>query len=559
MASPNEARSEAFVPYRQHAAHWAVLLDGGGVVGGFRVAGRPWETNDPADTNADAGRFAHTLRMHCGPRVTITSHVVRTLADPADHPPATFAAPFAQGLHDDHRARMFDRRLFRNDLFLFVHIAPMRLPGAGILRSLSAWLNENKEEAETETVDQLVRKLDDVLGSLETELAGYGVERLATRREGRVLFSEIGEALHTVLTTRRRKVPVVTGRLSRGIYRDRAIFGWEAIEQRGLPDSLFCAGFVLFEYPSVTWPGMFDNLLSAPYSFVLSQSFGGLSKAKALGIVNRKQSQMRVGGDKAISQREELTQAADDVASNRLTMGMSCVTLFAYAENMRALKDVAAQASTDLADSGGLVTHAHLELAGAFWSQLSGNMKFAPRPGAISNINFASMAPMHNYPRGRAVGFWGPPVCLFRTNGGTAFRYHLHCDGVGNTFVTGPVGSGKTTWLLFVLLMAQATGAQVLFWDKDRGGEIAVRAVGGSYLVLPNGQPSGCAPLKALTGSGEDIAFLAELVRALIRADSSVRNHVRGRSQDHPGPDDPDAPRARAPEPGRASRLPRCD
>ena len=521
MRDTAEARAEQFVPYSQHVAHGAIMLDNGSVVGGFRVAGRGWETADPDDSNAGVGRLAQMLRMHCGPRVVITSHIVRTLADPEDYPPAVHPSPFAADFDAAYRRHLFDRRLYRNDLYLFVEVQPLALPGVGIFTSLANWINENKVEAETETLDQLLRRLDDTMRSMQVDLAGYGVERMGTRREGRVLFSELGEALHTVLTTRRRKVPLLNGRLSRAIYQDRAVIGWETIEHRGLPESVYSAGFVMFEYPAVTWPGQFDNLLSAPYCFVLSQSFGGMSKAKSLGVVGRKQSQMRVGGDKAISQRDELTDASDAIASNRITMGTYHLSFMAFADDMRAIKRVAAQAMSDLADSGALVTHAHLELAGAYWAQLPGNMRFAPRPGAISNLNFASMAPMHNYPMGKAVGHWGEPVALFRTNGGTPYRYHLHCDDLGNTFISGPSGSGKTTLLLTVLINAVAQGAQVLLWDKDRGAEIACRAIGGVYLVLPNGQPSGCAPLKALTGSGEDIAFLAALVRGLI-----VGNHT---------------------------------
>jgi type IV secretion system protein VirB4 len=55
-----------------------------------------------------------------------------------------------------------------------------------------------------------------------------------------------------------------------------------------------------------------------------------------------------------------------------------------------------------------------------------------------------------------------------------------------------------------------------VFFDKDRGGEILARAVGGTYLVLPSGEPSGLAPLKALSTAPADVEFLKELVKALV-------------------------------------------
>ena len=49
-----------------------------------------------------------------------------------------------------------------------------------------------------------------------------------------------------------------------------------------------------------------------------------------------------------------------------------------------------------------------------------------------------------------------------------------------------------------MLAQAEKLGASYVFFDKDRGAEIFVRAVGGTYLTLRNGDPTGCAPLKAL-------------------------------------------------------------
>jgi type IV secretion system protein VirB4 len=57
-----------------------------------------------------------------------------------------------------------------------------------------------------------------------------------------------------------------------------------------------------------------------------------------------------------------------------------------------------------------------------------------------------------------------------------------------------------------------------VFFDKDRGGEILSRALGGTYLVLPSGRPTGMAPLRALTNSSGDVKFLIGWVTNLINA-----------------------------------------
>src|SRR6185312_840030 len=305
-----ETDADAFVPYSNHVAPDTMLLDGGSVLGGFRIVGKAWETADPDEVQGWHTRLAQTLRTIASDRIVLTTHVVRTLADRSEYPVGAFRSTFSRDLDAAYRERMLDRRLYKNELYLFVLVQPFVDSKAAWL---PAWLKRN---ASPESSEDLRGILADTLRMIEADLADYGLSRLGLRTEGRVSYSEIAEALHTVLTTERRKVPLVTGRISRSIYTDRIFVGWEAVEIRGLPSSKYASALVMYEYPAETWPGMLSNLLAAPYSCVLTQSFAYLAKAIAGGIITRKQNQMTVGGDKAISQRDGLTQAANDLASN---------------------------------------------------------------------------------------------------------------------------------------------------------------------------------------------------------------------------------------------------
>ena len=53
----------------------------------------------------------------------------------------------------------------------------------------------------------------------------------------------------------------------------------------------------------------------------------------------------------------------------------------------------------------------------------------------------------------------------------------------GHTFICGPTGSGKTVFLGFCLCLLVKQGATQVVFDKDRGLEILVRALGGQYLT----------------------------------------------------------------------------
>ena len=101
------------------------------------------------------------------------------------------------------------------------------------------------------------------------------------------------------------------------------------------------------------------------------------------------------------------------------------------------------------------------------------------------------------------------------------------------TIIFGPIGSGKTALLMFLLAMFEQTmistvGAEgapsrragsVVFFDKDRGGELLVRATGGTYLELRRGEASGLAPLRGLQNTEADRDFLRGWLIALVQSD----------------------------------------
>jgi type IV secretion system protein VirB4 len=56
----------------------------------------------------------------------------------------------------------------------------------------------------------------------------------------------------------------------------------------------------------------------------------------------------------------------------------------------------------------------------------------------------------------------------------------------------------------------------MVFFDKDRGADLFVRAAGGTYLPIRNGVATGCAPLKALELTPENKVFLARWIGQLV-------------------------------------------
>lgn len=516
-----EREPDTYVPFIGHAAEGVLLLDDGSLLTMLHLDGAAFEMADPGEVNSRHAQRNILLRNIASERIVLATHVVRTMADPSIYPADECRSAFARELDAAYRDRIMANRLFRNELFLSVLLRPSGSTSVLDGNVMALFARRRRGDRDRSASRASLDQLSQVVSTLLYELGGYGAYQLKVREAGGVMFSEAAEALRLILTGEHMPVPLVNGHLGGAIYTDRVIVGREAIEIRGAGGSTYAAGFSLREYPATTWPGMFDAVLAAPYRCVLTQTFGFLNKQTAQGVMQRKQNQMVSANDKAASQTAALSEAADMLASNAFAMGDHHLTFVTFADSLARLAEVAGRARRDLAESGAVVAREDLALEAAYWGQLPGNMKLRVRPGAISSRNFAAMASLHNYPTGVVKGHWGTPLTLFRSTGGTAYRFHLHAPtetvtDLGNVFIAGPAGSGKTTLSLFLLAMAERQGAQVVFFDKDRGGDILARAVGGNYLVLPSGAPTGLAPLKALSTSPADTKFITQLVKALV-------------------------------------------
>jgi type IV secretion system protein VirB4 len=157
-----------------------------------------------------------------------------------------------------------------------------------------------------------------------------------------------------------------------------------------------------------------------------------------------------------------------------------------------------------------------LGLEPAFWAQFPGNTAFIARRALVASRNFASLASSHNFALGRAEGnHWGPAVTVLETTAAGPYFFNFHQNDLGNFTVIGPSGSGKTVVLNFLLAQALRFGPRVIFFDKDRGAELFLRAINGRYDVLRPGEPSGLNPL-LLPDTPANRRFLIDWVSVLV-------------------------------------------
>lgn len=534
------------IPYAAHVAPTVVSTVFGDYVQVFRLGGASFETNDDEELNNWHERLNVLWRNVATPNVALWTQVIRRRVGLFAEPEENAREPsrsFASSLGKKYRSRLANETLMANELYLGV----VYRPAAGLATGLaSKVLTRTQHGSRRDFADALdeCAKLAQTLG---TSLARYEPTILGVYRRGPVWYSSLLEYLGLLVNGEWQRVALPTGPVNRALATTRLLFGTETIEYRSPTATRVGAMLGIKEYPTPTAVGMYNRLLSAPFSFVLTQSFSFLTKAAGQSLLQRQFNRMANAGDFSLSQAAELKEALDALTSNEFVMGDHHFALQVLADvtdsapdaagggRLKTLNDNIARARTLLADTGMLVAREDLALEAAFWAQLPGNFPLRPRKAPTTSRNFAAMAPFHNFPVGRESGnHWGEALTLFITGARSPFYFSLHAsdprdpDGgsrkdTGHTLICGPTGSGKTVFIGFLVAMLSRQGATQVIFDKDRGLEILVRALGGEYLPLRNGAATGFNPLQ-LPITATNVEFLKTWLRELSAAPEPSRH-----------------------------------
>jgi type IV secretion system protein VirB4 len=540
------------IPYTAHVSPTVVRTTFGDYLQVFRLGGASFESSDDDELNNWHERLNVLWRNVASPSVALWTQVIRRRAGSSAAPPHASegrraGSPFAGALHAKYRSRLAGEVLMVNEVYLAVVYRPTSGVATGMVsRILVRAQREGMQRASADAADAC-EKLAQILSA---SLARYEPDLLGAYRSGNVWCSSLLEYLGILINGEWQRSPLPAGPLNQVLATSRLFFGTEAIEYRSPTMTRVGAMLGIKEYPTPSVVGMFNRLLAAPFTFVLTQSFAFLTKATGQALLQRQHNRMANAGDFSVSQADELKDALDALTSNEFVMGDHHFSLQVLAEvadsganaargdRLKPLNDHIALARSLLADTGMLVAREDLALEAAFWAQLPGNFPVRPRKAPITSRNFAAMAPFHNYPTGRATGnHWGDALSLFVTSARSPYHFSLHAsdpkdpDGgsrkdTGHTLICGPTGSGKTVLIGFLIAMLDRQGATQVIFDKDRGLEILVRALGGEYLPLKNGVSTGFNPLQ-LPITAANVEFLRAWLLSLSEGPSS-RPHRAG-------------------------------
>lgn len=483
------------------------------------IEGLLFETADSEELNYRKALRDGALKALGSSQFALYQHVVRRRVDPAHDD--LFPDDFSTEIDAVWSARLRRKSLFRNDIYLSIIRRP-RPGGVGLMERLAQFAYGGDPLAEQIAAEK--RALEAARTTLVSALSAYGVRLLGTHRRRGGLHSEILEFLSAVYNGQSSPRRLPEGDFGDAVPARRVSFGRQIAELAPSGDHgrSFVSLVSMKEYPGHSSPGMLDDLLRLPIEFVLTQSFAFVDRQAALGRVSLALRRMRAADDEAVSLREELADARDDLAAGRASFGEHHLTVAIRTDDPGALDNGVAEVQAAFSDLGVVAVREDLGLEPAFWAQFPGNNRFITRRALISTRNFAGFASGHNFPVGQQAGaHWGRAVTVLETTAAGPYYFNFHQGDLGNFTIIGPSGSGKTVVLNFLLAQARRFDPRIVFFDKDRGAEPFIRAIGGRYDVLRPGEPSGLNPL-ALPDTPANRRFLLDWLTTLLSANGTL-------------------------------------
>ena len=515
--SAREAHAGDRLPYARLVDENTLLLRDGSLMAALQVPGLLFETEDTDALNAHAATREVMLRSNLDARFVMMHHVIRRRV--SVELAATFDDPLAAHIDRRWREKLSSGSLFVNDQFVTLVRRPARGKAGLAERMQKMFRRRGAEGLDADPKD--LRSLRAAMQALAASLGDYGAQPLgdytgpsgATNNE----LLELVSALYNgeMRPVRRPDDETDVGRM---IPYRRASFGLDAMELRGAAGSDFAAMISLKDYPDATSPGLLDGLLRLPYEMVVSESFAPSERQTARERIDLAIRRLRSADEEAMAERAEMLAARDNLGSGSVAFGDHHLTVLVRECDLARLDDAAATVAAALADTGAIAVREDTNLEPAFWGQFPGNESFLVRRALISTANMAAFGSFHGFALGQADGnHWGEAVTLLETTSSTPFFFNFHHGDLGNFSVIGPSGSGKTVVMNFLAAQAQKFQPRTILFDKDRGAELFIRGIGGTYDRIRAGEPSGFNPL-ALPDNATNRAFLRDWLGVLLKA-----------------------------------------
>jgi type IV secretion system protein VirB4 len=510
-----EVSAADYIPYEHHWDKETIITKNRELIQILKIEGFSFETAD--DDIVDMKKMVRNSLYKSMAEGTFSLYFHMVRRRQSAYPGGTITNDFAKVVDDAWRHKHHTRSTFVNELFITVIRKEDTKGAAKIENIFDRFEQKANKEAESIKLQEMHKELKESVYRVLATFKDYGARVLTTKMTESGPMSEPLEFLGRLVNagdTQKMLVPMLD--IAHYLPVNRLYFGSRAIEIRSPTGTRYAGMVSIKEYSPHTAAGIMDAFLQLPFEFVISQSFQFANRGNNMSSMQLQQRRMRQSNDVAVSQMQEISEALDMTMSGHIAFGEHHLTVLCIEDSLGTLESAIAMAIAELVNVGINPVREKLILEQCFWAQLPANFDFIGRKSKINTLNIAGFAAMHNYPVGKAEGnHWGDAVTVFDTTSGTPFFFNFHARDVGHTTIIGPTGAGKTVLMNFLAAQSMKYNCRMFMFDKDRGAEIFVRALNGSYTHIDPGKRCNFNPLQ-LDDTMENRSFIAEWLGALI-------------------------------------------
>lgn len=523
----NERAVSPFVPYSSHISANTIVTKDGDFMRIWKLSGISFETADPEDMLIRKDQLNTLFRSIGTNNIALWSHNVRRQM--SDRLKSTFENKFCHDFDKKYFDTFAGYRMMANELYLTVVYRPHP---SRLDKAMARTARRNHAEIMNDQRAS-IRKLDEIAYQIESSMRRYGLEELTTYDdENGVQYSHALTFLNFLISGEWQKVRVPAGPINEYLGTAWLFVGTETIEIRSPTKTRFAQCVDFKDYTAHTEPGILNSLMYEDYEYVMTQSYSFMGKRQGKEFLEKQMKQLLNTEDGSLTQIEQMHAAVDQLIQGEFMMGEYHYSLMVFGESVETVRRNTTSAMTIIQDRGFLAALVATATDAAFYAQLPCNWSFRPRIAGLTSLNFAGLSSFHNFTAGKREGNpWGDAVTLFKTPSGQPLYFNFHYSKgdedsfdkklLGNTRMIGQSGAGKTVMLNALLTESQKykigapMGFTTVYFDKDEGAKLCIKAIGGKYLSVKNGQPTGFQPMQ-MDPTESNILFIERLIRTLV-------------------------------------------
>ncbi|WP_394213466.1 conjugal transfer protein TraE [Enterovibrio calviensis] len=483
-----------------------IHLDDGKLLATIKLSGMPFESEtDSSVKNAfdTLTNYFSQLAKRFGSSLAVWSHIVKrkdTLSASYDFGSSEFMTAFSQKYLDGFQGQRF----FKTEYFI----------------SFVLKYSEFEDGYE---------QLEDVLKLSNAVLRRYSCQTLSIVEDKEVGYHcENVAFLSYLLNNMDEKTPLTSANVRDVLPKSDWHFGYDLLEMRhhNSDSATFATFFELDGYPATTSCGMWDFILGLQEEFILTQSMIFMSAMKTIKKIDSQINLLDSSGDGSDHQIDELANARGYVSTGEACFGDYHCNVMVINDTAKSAVNSGNELASAFLQRGTVLKRSNLKAPYSLSAMLP-NSKNRILPSPRTTRNLTCGFSLHNYSSGKASGNPigdGTALLPLKTVSDTLFYLNCHASELGknvtgqkyagHTMLLGASGTGKTTTEGVLAGFAMRFNPQMFVIDYNRSTELYVRAFGGQYFAITEGQSTGINPFQ-LRDTPQLRAFLARLVKRM--------------------------------------------